>query len=224
MQETSSLPVFAGIGPSLYLELPAIVAGALSGGAHAVRKGFDVVGVAVLAVVTGLGGGILRDVLLGHLPPLALAKPTYLATALVSAAIACVAAPLIARGAKLLALVDAASLGFFGTVGAQQGLAANLPIASVVTIGALTAVGGGVLRDVLANDTPSMLAPGTLYVTVATMGVLLYVAIDHWLGAPRMWAEGAAVGFTVLLRHVATWRDWHGPLPLRRDSLPREES
>lgn len=222
MQETSSLPVFGGIGPSLYLELPAIVAGALSGGAHAVRKGFDVVGVAVLAAVTGLGGGILRDVLLGHLPPLALAKPSYLVIALLSAAVACVAAPLIARAARVLALVDAASLGFFGTVGAQQGLAAQLPIASVVAIGVITAIGGGVLRDVLANDTPSLLAPGTLYVTVATLGVVLYVAVEHWLGAPRMWAEGAAVGFTLLLRHVASWRDWHGPLP-RGASRARQE-
>src|SRR3954470_10694849 len=118
MIESSSLPAIGGIGPSWYIELPAIVSGALSGGAHGVRNGFDAVGIITLATVTGLGGGIIRDVILGHLPPLALANPRYLFAAMVAAMVAFFLARIVARADALLGFIDAAALGFFGTAGA----------------------------------------------------------------------------------------------------------
>jgi uncharacterized membrane protein YeiH len=206
---------FVASGPSHYLELPAIAAGCLSGGAHAVRKGFDAIGVVVLSIVTGLGGGFARDLVLGHLPPLSLVKPIYLLVGIASAVVAFFASRAIARVEKLLTFIDAAALGFFATVGAQQALAASLPMASVIATAVICAVGGGVMRDVLSSDVPSILAPGQLYASVAAVGGLVYVTCDVWLGTSRPWAELAAVGITLLFRNVAVWRDWRGPLPLR---------
>jgi uncharacterized membrane protein YeiH len=214
MNAALNLAGLAAEGPSHYLELPSIAAGCLSGGAHAVRKGFDVIGIIVLSIVTSLGGGFLRDIVLGRTPPLALEKPVYLAVALVSAAITFFAAPAVARIEKALAFVDAASLGLFGTVGAQQALAHSLPLPSVIAVAVLTAVGGGVVRDMLSNDIPSILIPGPLHVTVTALGALAYVACFVWLRTSRAWAEAAAIGLTLVLRNLATWCDWHGPLPI----------
>jgi uncharacterized membrane protein YeiH len=213
MLETSSLPPIGGIGPSWYIELPAIVSGALSGGAHAVCKGFDAVGVVTLAIVTGLGGGFIRDVILGHTPPVALATPSFLLAALLAGAVTFFLARSIARAELLLGFIDAAALGFFGTAGAQQALAANLPPLSVVFVGVVSAIGGGILRDVLANDVPAILAPGTLHATVAAIGVSAYVILIRWVHSSRLVAEAAAIGITLVFRRLATWGEWHGPVP-----------
>lgn len=217
--QDSELPVIAGIGPSLYLELPAIVVGALSGGGHAVGKGFDATGVIVLAITTGLGGGILRDVLLGHLPPLALERPVYLQLAFVSAAVAFFFTRHVDRIQPLLTFVDAAALGFFGVVGAQQAIAHRLPFLGVLLVGVVCATAGGLLRDVLARDVPTLLAPGPLYATVAGLGVVVYFVIRIVLGRPRAWAEFAAIATTMVVRTLASWRKWHGPRP--RSIVPR---
>lgn len=213
MDEGSALPVIAGLGPSLYLELPAILAGSLSGAAHAVRKGFDASGIFALATATGLGGGILRDLVLGHTPPLAFIKPSYLHTALASAIIAFFFARAIARIEKLLQFIDALALGFFATVGAQQALAAHLSPLGVVFIGVLTAIGGSVLRDLLSNEVPVVLTPSTLYATVAALSVIAYAALRLGLHTHRIWAETAAIGTSVLLRQLAASRDWRLPPP-----------
>lgn len=211
----SHLPVIAGIGPSYYLELPAIAAGCLSGGLHAVRKGFDAVGIVVLAIVTGLGGGILRDVILGHGPPLAFRRPSYLAVALASATFIFFASHIVHRILAWLKVLDAAALGFFGVVGAQQAMASSLPLASIVAVGLVCAVGGGVVRDVLSNDIPSLLAPGTLYATVAIAGILAYVVCADWMHTPRVVAESVAIATTITLRLLAQRHEWHGPMPRR---------
>lgn len=213
MDDGSGLPVIGGFGPSIYLELPAIFAGCLSGGAHALRKNFDASGIFAIAIATGLGGGILRDVALGHTPPLALVKPIYLHTALGSAILAFFFARVIARLEKLLQFIDALSLGFFATVGAQQAISAHLSPLGILLIGVTTAIGGSVLRDLLSNEIPIVLTPSTLYATVAAVSVVIYCALRLWLETPRVWAEVSAIASSVVLRHVAATRNWRLPPP-----------
>ena len=136
------------------LELTGIFAFGLSGALMAIRRDFDVVGIATLAVLTALGGGIARDLVLGATPPLAFTRWEYLVVPLVAAASALVAHPQLERLSRSLLVCDAAGLGLFcvsGTVAAlDHGLA---PLAAAV-LGLTTAVGGGVLRDVIARETP----------------------------------------------------------------------
>jgi hypothetical protein len=131
------------------VDLAAIVIGALTGGLLAAREGFAVSGVLLLAVSGGLGGGLIRDVLLGDLPPVALTNPAYLPTVAITAAVTFYFSGWLSRLTGLLVVLDAVTLGFFTVIGAQKAQLAALPSASVVFVGTLTAVGGAVIRDVL---------------------------------------------------------------------------
>lgn len=131
------------------VDLAAIVIGALTGGLLAAREGFAVSGVLLLAVSGGLGGGLIRDVLLASGPPVALTNPAYLPTVAVTAAVTFYFSGWLSRLTGLLVVLDAVTLGFFTVIGAQKAQLAELPNASVVFIGTLTAVGGAVIRDVL---------------------------------------------------------------------------
>src|SRR4051812_22572938 len=148
------LPSIYGIDPALYIELPAIFVGGVSGGVHAARRGFDFVGVLALTIATGIGGGIVRDVLLGVGPPVALTHGRYLVAVAAAAIVAFVFAHAVTRIRGVLAMIDALSLGFFGVAGTDRALAVGLPLPGVVLLGVLAAVGGSVVRDVLSNEIP----------------------------------------------------------------------
>src|SRR3954468_10268110 len=123
------------------VDLTAIVIGALTGGLLAAREGFAVSGVLLLAVSGGLGGGLIRDVLLADGPPVALTDPAYLPTVAITAAVTFFFSGWLSRLTGLLVVLDAVTLGFFTVIGAQKAQLAGLPNASVVFIGTLTAVG-----------------------------------------------------------------------------------
>jgi uncharacterized membrane protein YeiH len=106
----------------LYLDLAAVFLGGLSGSLHAVRRGFSVTGLVALAIAAGLGGGILRDLLIQSAPPVALTAPWYLPTVLVAAGIGFLFGSLVHRFTKPLVLMDAVWLGVYAVVGAQKTL------------------------------------------------------------------------------------------------------
>lgn len=225
MQDVSrDLPEIVGISPSLYLELPAIFAGSLSGAAHGARKGFDAVGMVVLAIASGLGGGLLRDIAIGHTPPLVLARPIYLLAALVSVLVAFLFARWLSHADPVLEVIDSLALGFFGTAGAQQALAAGIPLPGIICLGTLTAVGGSVIRDVLSNDIPVLLLPGPLYAIVAALGVCVYLVGSLALKMRPVSAELCAIGFTLVLRRLVLWRGWHSPKPLGHVAITHKDA
>jgi uncharacterized membrane protein YeiH len=197
--------------------MPAIVAGALSGGAHAVRKNFDAVGVLSLAITTGIGGGLLRDVLLSVGPPLALVRPHYLDVVVVSAVVAFFFSRQMSRFAKLLGLYDTLALGFFAVAGTDRALAVGLPIPGALLCGVITAVGGSIIRDVLCNDVPDILTPGHLQATPALLGAAVYVIGERVVHAPEPLDGLVALAAACGLRAVGDWRGWRGPRPLVRD-------
>ena len=161
------------------LDLIGIFVFALSGAALAVRKQLDVVGAASLALATGLAGGILRDVLLGETPPLALRDQRYLLVPL-AAVIATIIAPrLLAKLQRPVIIFDAAGLALFTVVGASKAVDADAGILAATFLGALSATGGGVLRDVLVREVPTIFTPESgLYVIPASLGALAIAGAD----------------------------------------------
>ncbi|MGH2677269.1 MAG: trimeric intracellular cation channel family protein [Actinomycetota bacterium] len=209
----------AVLQPPPWVELPAVVAGALAGALFAQRRGLDVIGVLALALVSGLGGGILRDVLLARIP-LALQESWYLLTVAAAAMVGAFFAEAANRMRLALLAIDAISLGLFTVVGVQGGLSAGLPAPTAILLGIITGVGGSVLRDVLVGETPPrMLRRGPPYASAAALGAVVYVGLVVGLDVRQLVAQVTAVIVVCLVRGVASWRNWGTPEP--HDLTPR---
>lgn len=191
------------------LDLTGILVFAISGGLVGVRKGLDVFGVLVLAGATGLGGGFTRDVLIGAVPPAALEDWRYLLVPVAAGLVTFWFHPAIGRKERLVTTFDAAGLGLFCVVGALKALSFGLGPVPAALMGMVTAVGGGVIRDVLAGRVPVVLR-SELYATPALVGASLAVLGARSDLATWTYAIPAAVLCTAW-RLVAVWRDWHAP-------------
>ena len=161
---------------------------AVSGALTALRNDMDLFGVALIAFVTGVGGGTIRDVLLGVFPVWWIAAPSAVAICLAGAAAAVLAQPLFASRLKALIWADAMGLAVFAILGAQAALAAEAPAVIAIFMGAVTATFGGVVRDVLLNEPPLILKQ-EIYATAALIGAGVYVGlhavgVDAGIGAP----------------------------------------
>ena len=186
---------------------------ALSGALKAVRHRLDWLGVVVLATLTGVGGGMVRDVLLGDTPPAVFEDERFFVACLVGAAVVIVAAPRVAARWNLVMVADAVGLGLFAALGAAKGAAHGLGPIGVILCGALTAVGGGVVRDVLVGERPAVLYKG-FYATAALVGAGTLVVLDA-IGQPLGRQLVAAALACSALRFVALVRN----LRLPRTSL-----
>jgi uncharacterized membrane protein YeiH len=185
---------------------------ALSGGLTAVRARLDLFGVIVVGTVTAIGGGIIRDTLLGRTPPTALRHWYYLAVPAVAALVVFVWHPAVARLRRTSIVFDAAGLGLFTVTGTRLALDSGVGLAGSCALGLLTGIGGGVVRDVLVREIPLVLVQGELYAVAALVGaarVCLGKAVDL-LGAP--WSVGCAV-VVFALRVLAVRRNWSVPEP-----------
>jgi uncharacterized membrane protein YeiH len=212
----AGLPV---VGLTTWVDLAAVFAAAVLGGQVAAEKNLDPVGFTALAIISGLGGGMLRDVLLQHGPPLALVHPSYLITALIAAAVAFLFDLQRYRpGRMVLVLVNALGLSFWAVSGSERATAAGLGIVSCLLLGVITAVGGGVIRDVLVGNRPSIFARnGALYATAA----LAAAGADQALTAGHLAAYAATLISVVLGSgiHLLSLRyEWN--LPAGRPDLP----
>jgi len=208
------------------VDLAAIVVGALTGGLLAAREGFAVSGVLLLAVSGGLGGGLIRDVLLAEAPPVALTNPAYLPTVAITAAVTFFFSGWLSRLTGLLVMLDAVTLGFFTVIGAQKAQLAGLPSASVVFIGTLTAVGGALIRDVLLAQRADIVQPGPYNAVAALIGASLLTVLAGPLGLRPLPVAAAVIVLVAGLRVLSVQRGWEAPvavdLPLRtRDRIVR---
>lgn len=192
--------VFRGI------DLLGVLLNGLLGGTIARHKRFDLVGFAILAIVSALGGGILRDTLLQAGPPVALTDPFYLGTALVGAVVAFLL-PLHGRWwSRLFLVADGVVLGCWAATGATKALAAGLGVLPAVLLGVTTAVGGGMIRDVVVGEVPAVFGGNTLYATSAVFASLAMIVLDD-LGQETV---GMLVAILVGagLSVLAHWRRW----------------
>ena len=193
------------------LDLIGLFAFGISGALMAIRRDFDVVGIVILAVITALGGGILRDLVLGDTPPPAFAEWEYLVVPLAAAAVTFVAHPELERLMRTLLIFDAAGLGLFCVSGTVKALDYGLAPVAAATLGVTTAVGGGVLRDVIARETPTLVRPDSELYAVPALAGAVTVAIAWEVKAyePALGAVVAAAVFGI--RGLALHRQWHGP-------------
>jgi uncharacterized membrane protein YeiH len=213
---TTTLPYayvtgFAVTVPAAW-ELLAVFAGGLSGALTAVRRKFDIVGIITLAIVTGLGGGMIRDVLLQRFGIAAFQDNRYLLTALAAAAVVFFFSETAGKLTRPMSYIDAVSLGLFVVVGADKALRADLNILPAIMLGVITAIGGGALRDLLAGEVPAILQPGALYSLAAMVGSTVFVLAAVWLGVVKEFAALFAIALIVALRFLSMWRGWQTPV------------
>ncbi|MFC4427908.1 trimeric intracellular cation channel family protein [Deinococcus navajonensis] len=196
-----------------WLDLAGVLAFAMSGALLGVRKRFDLFGVIVLGCVTAVGGGAIRDTLTGQTPPLFLRDETYLWTALLGAGLGFGFGERLARFERTLSLFDSAGLALFAASGALGALNFGLGPLGVVFAGMLSGVGGGIVRDLIANEVPEvMYRRDQLYATAAAAGALVVVLLHPHVTPFQAQLGGALV--VVLLRWVSR-RGWVS-LPVRR--------
>lgn len=187
------------------LELLGVGVFAISGALAAGRKGLDLLGVIVIAVVTSIGGGTTRDVLLDRHPVFWIADPSYLETALVATALTLAYTQFRRPPGKALLVADAFGLALFAIGGAQIAEQVGLPSLIVVLMGTITGVVGGVLRDVLLVEIPLILRRGNIYATAAIAGIILYLVLKR-LGLDPSIAALSGMALIAGLRLAAiTW-------------------
>jgi uncharacterized membrane protein YeiH len=196
----------------LALDLTGTFAFAVNGALTALRVAdLDIVGVVTLGMITALGGGIIRDVILDDLPPATFQDWRYLAVAAVGGLIAFVAGRHLERLATPITVLDAAGLSLFAVAGAGKALDLGLGPAQAVILGAVTGVGGGTLRDVLVRQVPSVLSSG-LYAIPALVGATATaVAVEFDVESAGTAIGAAALCF--LIRMAGVRFDLNAPRP-----------
>jgi uncharacterized membrane protein YeiH len=204
----------------LMLDLLGVFFFAVSGSLLAARKGFDLVGSVLLGSMVGLGGGVVRDIILNTGPPSAFTNPIYLAPPLVAAVLVYFMPRNVERSGRLVLTFDAGGLALFCLTGTLKALNAGMNPVAAILLGVTTAVGGGILRDITANDVPRLFDPRDLYAIPAFVGAGLAAALWHlgWLNL----ATGTVVAVIVFsLRMLSLKFGWHAPLAARSWARPR---
>ena len=186
---------------------------AVSGALLAVRKNYDIVGMAVLAGITAIGGGVIRDLVIGAIPPVAFTDSSYFWIPLLATALTFFAHVQINRLNAAVLVFDAAGLAVFCISGTAKALNYGLGPLPAAALGILTAVGGGIMRDVLAHDEPSVLRAGSeLYALPAFLGSAIVVVIPH-LPIDSSLAAGLTAVFVFTLRLLALRFGLRAPRP-----------
>lgn len=194
------------------VDVTGVVANGLLGGAVARSKRFDIVGFVTLAIISGLGGGMIRDVLLGTGFPVALVDPAYLTGALVAAVIAYFIHLEGTLTRRALALADVLALGCWSATGTIKAASLGLEPVPSVMLGVITAVGGGMLRDVLIGKTPAVFGGNTLYASIGVLGSLEALTLFH-LGM-REAGMAASIVTCAVLGLLARRLGWMLPEPV----------
>jgi uncharacterized membrane protein YeiH len=182
---------------------------ALSGAVAAAKRGLDVFGVLVLSIVAATTGGIIRDVLIGDIPPAALVDWRYLAISLTAGSLTFYWLTVIDRLRSPVQLFDAAGLAMFAVSGAQKALAYGLEPPMAALLGMLTGIGGGIARDLMLTEIPTVLR-AELYAVAALAGAGVAV-VGESLHLPSTATTLAGVVLCLGLRLGSIYRGWHLP-------------
>ena len=191
------------------LDLGGVAVFAISGVASARRAGLDLFGILVIAVIAAIGGGTLRDLLLGRRPVFWIEDATYLAVIALAAAVALLYARWWSPPTQLLRLADTGGLALFTISGTQTALGQGIGWHAAIIMGLLSGCAGGILRDVLCGEVPYLLRR-EVYATAALAGAGLYVLLLR-LGGPEQAAALLAMASIAAVRLVTLWRNWHLP-------------
>lgn len=200
---------FAGFDPVYALEIAGTFTFAISGVSTAYYKKFDLIGVVIIAFVTAIGGGTLRDMMIGVTPVSWLTNIDIILTIGLAIALSFFFLDYILRLKRTLFLFDTIGLGLFTVLGIERAFEAGLDPVVAVMMGTISAVFGGVIRDLLSNSVP-LIFGGTIYATNCIVGGVLYVGMLHF-GLPQNWAMAATVFFIISMRTLAVKRKWALP-------------
>ncbi|HQR80218.1 MAG TPA: TRIC cation channel family protein [Actinomycetota bacterium] len=207
----------------LWLDLLAVGVGAVFGGALTNRRGAPMVGVLLAGVVLGLGGGIMRDLMLS-VRPVAVSNPWFVTTAAACALLGGLLARRLSAESGVLVLLDAWALAMFVVIGAGKAMTLGVSPPVGVFLGMVTAIGGGTLVDLMTGEIPTVMAQGPWYTSAALLGSGYFVAM--WLVLPRPVDEWSTIVLLVLVRFASVKRGWDAPNvdDLRRLRLSRGRS
>jgi uncharacterized membrane protein YeiH len=205
----------------LWAELLAIGIGAVQGATFAAQfrdRRLDLLGVAIIGIATGLGGGLLRDILISEVPA-AFSNNWFILTATAAALFGMLLERLFSRVQALITALDALTIGLFGAIGTTKALAFGLPEVPAVFVGVLTAVGGSILRDMLMGLPIALMHVGSLYAIAAVAGSATLVLLVAF-GVPVLLAALVCVAVTFGVRVLAVLFKWSLPEQRRIERLP----
>jgi len=198
---TAALPVAIDLGATFLFSI--------TGAMVAIRRYYDVIGVFVLALATGLGGGLLRDGLfIQSGPPTAMRSSSYMFAVLAGSVIAMLFFQHVERLSKPFLIFDALGTGAYGVVGASKAFEAGLAVPACIFVGVINAVGGGLIRDVLVREEPLMFKPGQFYVVASLLGVAGFTLLAFVFRAPVLPSAIVAIAITFVFRLLAIFFDW----------------
>ena len=209
-------------GTLLVLDLIGTFVFALSGAVAGVKQRLDIFGVLVLSFAAASAGGIMRDLLIGSVPPVAIRDWRYLAASVSAGLLVFIWFPRsrrLSRARNLVLIFDAAGLGLFAVAGTQKALGYGLNPVAAPLLGMLSGIGGGMLRDVLVSEIPNVLRRGELYAVAALAGAVV-VVLGYLMTADPTEAAILGAALCFCLRLVAIRRGWQLPVARPR---PDEE-
>jgi uncharacterized membrane protein YeiH len=208
---TIAIDIFSVWNLIQFLDLFGTMAFAVTGAIKAVEHRLDIFGVIVLAAITGLAGGIIRDVLLGRIPPSGVSELSYVSIAIVTAVSVFYLYPKFKSQMSLFLTFDAVGLGVFTIIGATIALDAyGFNVLLMVFAGMITAIGGGVIRDALVNETPLVFRK-ELYASISFVGVLLYILLIYE-GVSLEISSIICIIFVTVFRIMAIHYKWNLPV------------
>ena len=203
------------------ISLSAYFTFAATGALAGLKRGYDFIGVFVLALITAGGGGLIRDgLLISYGPPGLLTDSRYLLVVLGATFATLLFHGLVDRLGRAIAVIDALGLGAYAVLGMQVSMQAGLSDPGVVLGGMITAVGGGVLRDILVREEPLLFKPGQFYALVALGGCLLFLTLVRLEVATPSRAALATIGTTFAFRMLAIRFNWRTTALYRSPPLP----
>jgi len=162
----------------------------------------------MLAFVTGVGGGLLRDAVFIKQVPLVMQDARYLWVIVAAVIAGTLTQRLATRFERLIAYVDALGIGVYGIVGANKAMIAGIGPLPALLVGMCNAVGGGLLRDVLVREEPMVFKPGQLYSLAALGGCVLFVVLSYYYGIDTNYSAWISIATTLLLRLAAIRFNW----------------
>lgn len=192
----------------IWFDLGAVFLLALTGVWAAGRRGYDVVGAFIMAFVTGVGGGLLRDAVFLQEIPLVMQDVRYLWAVFAAVLVGALTHRLADRFEQGISYVDATATGAYGVYGANKALLAGLPPEAALLVGVCNAVGGGLIRDVLVREEPVLLKPGQLFAIAALAGCLCFVVLSYKYGIDVERSAWIAILLTLLIRVLAVRFNW----------------
>lgn len=197
-----------------FIDISGTAAFAVSGVFAAMQKKLDIFGILIIAFITSVGGGTLRDILVGDLPVSWMKNMNYFFVIIIATVTTIMFNSFIKNFQRTLLVFDSLGMGFFTILGLQKGILFGLSPAICIALGTVTACFGGVIRDISLNNIP-VIFQKEMYATVCILGGAFYFLLMH-IQAGREVAEMVSIAFVFIIRLLAVFYKWSLPSPYGR--------